>query len=1257
SLILTVLRLSSYDFLRGESNERRKLEDYIPGGYPSHILIEWIFNNGKEKEFFLTGMMLVKNPNKSIKRIFYSLRYPSIVKPEHTTFDNFPLETPNTYLSHIKIIEKLNEQKKAMPSQKIRIIRDNISDWLEHLDKNQIDTKLAKTQVRMNIREGAQAEFLEFDIDNEFIIFIVETLHQMPNEENLEEIKHAYNKIRELPIMDAELKLIQTVIEKLEKGKEIEQEYKNQQKKRAELNNKWSQYHIICNTLLKQVSDKIIEYQQYLSELQPHLIKLQKRQEQLNYQIPYLSYHQIDFQLKDIKLQLSDVKKEKEELDKIKKILEILPTKIELESKKKEYKLTQEKLSEEIQPLIAELSIISQILSHLLANELQKIQQKKDTAKNDLSVIRGNLNEIRIKKGRQSQKREYLQREIQQNNEEIWHIEDKEKKIKQIWQEGISLEEQIKQNKKQYKELTNIILEKKEEIEKNENKLENLESQIMRVKEQLLEIENKRKRILDQLQKGSEQWQSLVDKPIFRSLFGDQWSDIPIDYFLLSEANKKKIISEKERLSEELDKTKYLLHVLEEEIQEYKTEKRFLFDSQSVFVRNMLKENNVNSWIGWEYLNNVVVDSDEKDRLAEKLSLYLDGIVIAEPNLDGTKRVVNKLKQNSQLETLTKPILISTASILNKKDASNNEVMILNPGLNWRYDNGAASNRFKTLQKQYMQRNDMKLKQEEAYSRISKLLYDWDEFLRAFPEDQYYHLEEQRKELENKIAELKKAIDFHIKQKDLIKNKLKNIKVEIKSLEANKERIGSEIQSLEKFQILYEQKIQLIEKNQVNIRNLREVSQDLIQLQNSIDELEKKEHQLSEVLSQLNNQIEQIRREMNEILLFEKSERIPKNEIEIKANEMSLDEWREKYKHIKAIYTAKQSRSKVHQELERLEGEIKKLEETLLKYCNSYKIKAEEVYSYHYEYPDLNTLETIIPVKQEIETQITEKEIILRHLKSEREQLLKSSTELEQKFINRKSELDDLFSNIIKDKDAIAEQLSQLQRENEKTNKEIDEVREKISIVSKQLEDSKREHHELEDKLSIIIIRKRLLTDNSNKIEDVSLNDETLVHSPDIKLTQLKQLIDQCTKETDEYEEKKKLFDQQMEAYILDFRSLSSNIDQKLENKKIKEFIENFGTQQILEISTLIQSFTRRLNNLKEEIKAPKERLKNIVMIFVTHIKEIISKIRNLQSIKLEIPDLQYLNKKPIVKIKIQGVDDTSIEGTVNNYFQRLFSQ
>ncbi|MHA1401761.1 MAG: hypothetical protein ACTSQE_15525, partial [Candidatus Heimdallarchaeaceae archaeon] len=794
SLILTVLRPSSYDFLRGESNERRKLDDYIPGDHPSHILIEWIFNSGKENEFLLTGMMLVKNPNKNIRRIFYSLRYPTIVKPEHITFDNFPLETHSTYLPHKKIIEKLNEQKKILPSQKIRVIRDNISDWLEHLDKNQIDTKLAKTQVRMNIREGAQAEFLEFDTDSEFINFIVETLHQMPNEENLEEIKHAYNKVKDLPIMDAELKLIQTVIRKLEKGKEIEQEYKNQQTKRDELNSKWSQYHIICNTLLKQVGDKITEYKKCLSELQPQLIKLQKRQEQLNFQIPYLSYHQIVFQLQEIGLQLSDVKKYKKELDKIKKILEILPTKIELESKKKKYRLTQEKLSEKIQPLIAELSIISQILSYLLTNELQIIQQKEDTIKDDLSETRRNLNELQIKKGRQSQKREYLQREIQQNNEKIRFIEDEEKQIKQIWQESISLEELIHQNKERYKELTNTILEKKEEIEKNENQLENLESQIVYIREQLLEIKNKRVKILDQLQKRNEQWLSLVNKPIFRSLFGDQWSNLPVDYSILSEANRKKMICEKERISEELDKTKYLLHVLEEEIQEYNTEKRFLFDSQNVFVKDMLKENNVNAWIGWEYLNNVVVDSDEKNWFAEKFSLYLDGIVIAEPNLDETKRVVNKLKQNSQLETLTKPILISTASVLYKKDTSNNEVLILNPGLNWRYDNDAASNRFKTLQKHYAQRNDMKLKQEEVFDIISKLLYNWEEFLRAFPEEQYYHLEEQRKELENRIAELKKASNLIIKQKDLLKNKLKSIKVEIRNLEANKEQIGSKIQ-------------------------------------------------------------------------------------------------------------------------------------------------------------------------------------------------------------------------------------------------------------------------------------------------------------------------------------------------------------------------------------------------------------------------------------------------------------------------------
>ena len=185
ALILAVLRPGAYDFLQGESEEKRRLGDYIPTKNPGHVIIEWIYENGAEHDFFLTGMMLIKRQNKPVRRIFYSLRYPENVSPQHITFDNFPLESETTYYSYENIIKQLKNQQKVFPDQDIRIIYDNIGEWQDYLDKNHIDTFLAKTQIGMNKQEGAQAAFLNFATDMEFIRFIVRVLHTLPEDKDI----------------------------------------------------------------------------------------------------------------------------------------------------------------------------------------------------------------------------------------------------------------------------------------------------------------------------------------------------------------------------------------------------------------------------------------------------------------------------------------------------------------------------------------------------------------------------------------------------------------------------------------------------------------------------------------------------------------------------------------------------------------------------------------------------------------------------------------------------------------------------------------------------------------------------------------------------------------------------------------------------------------------------------------------------------------------------------------------------------------
>ena len=133
-------------------------------------------------------------------------------------------------------------------------------------------------------------------------------------------------------------------------------------------------------------------------------------------------------------------------------------------------------------------------------------------------------------------------------------------------------------------------------------------------------------------------------------------------------------------------------------------------------------------------------------------------------------------------------------------------------------------------------------------------------------------------------------------------------------------------------------------------------------------------------------------------------------------------------------------------------------------------------------------------------------------------------------------------------------------------------------------------------------------------------------------------------------EKNKKIF-----GFIEKIKGLNEKKISNLEEIRLKEFIEDFNPNHIFQVSSFSNKMKKRLEQITELIKSPKERLFNIVKIYSSIVDDILTKIINLEKVKLPIPQISHLNNRQIIKIPINAHDD--VNGTVENYFKELFDQ
>ncbi len=1253
ALMLALIRPRTYDFLQGEGQEKRKLADYVRADRPGHIIIEWLFDGESDPEFFLTAMMLVRDQNE-IRKFFYSLRYKNNESNRQITFDNLQLETTKGYLSHQIILDRLRSHKRVDPSQQIQIIRDNMEEWMKHLDVNQIDTTLAKTQVNMNKHEGAQAEFLTFSTDMEFIQFIVETLQEFSSDEPLDEIRAAYDQMQKLPSLEAQEEFVKKILENLDLGKELEQRALGQQLKKEELAKQWVFLSSLCRSKKRENKKEIENCNKNIAQDESRRDQLKKELSEVDQNIPYFNLKMTEFQIKGNKTKIKNLNRIFKKLKLRKSILEILPEYIDLIHKSRQLEFYKKQLFTEMKPIDQELMMTQQIIAFLLNEEYTDLSEKEDVQNEELAEICKSIAQKQLHMGEKTGIKRTLEKAIVEIKGKIETIAQKEDSIADLWKkddESIDIARQriasLFENIKS--QISELGLEQKQV----ETDKENLDLEIDKVKDVLSNLQMNKKSIEDDFERREDKWKKLVSDPVFGSHFGEGWELRDVNYTLLNPEQKKKLIEEQEKLHFSLLTENHHFEDIKRHIETYEVEEHFPYDPAAVRVKDVLRKKHFNAWIGWEYLKKIFPDTENRERIAECIPHLLDGVIIVEDTLEHIIKVIESLRDTSELQDVTHPVMLSIVSVLTEPPEIHQNVWFVSPGLNWNFDPDEAEGHYQELRIHHKNTEKKVSTLKDGYNKLRHILHIWEDFLESFPEITYFDFDKKRINLNINIKNNNDELDKLTTQKTNLVKRQNELTQRLEELDRRKEETSTDNQTLEKFYYRYQEKIDLQQKMNSSLREVRKISELIDRFEHEIPLLMKKETRYRGELAQIQDKIKENNIERSHYSIPSDPEtRLTKAKIQQKSAEMSLSEWRNIFHDLKQQRDSKLSSHQLNAVILNLETEIKELEHYLRSYWRKTKIREGLVEKYVKKNKDLSDKSIILARKQKIEEQITNSELKMSELEKRIRGLNKESEIHRSKCLGKLEELYTKLSYCLTSLELLKEALAQ------ESQKEV-QLQGKLIVVETRLEETKtrvqtlfEQRNSIKSNLNLIEAYKREFVIEFDELNISELSSSQVEKSPyEINLQ-----VESFTQEIRQFQVDQDALKSDEEEFILIFRRLAQSIHPQLQETRIIEFVKKFDKEGILNRTFHEQAFKKQLVNLQEEISAPQERLGNIIKYFSSIIDDILYKLRRIQSIKLQIPELPYFDKKEVIRIKITDSQDFSaIEGTVKAYFHELF--
>ncbi|MFX0066448.1 MAG: hypothetical protein ACFFC7_30185, partial [Candidatus Hermodarchaeota archaeon] len=1077
---------------------------------------------------------------------------------------------------------------------------------------------------------------------------------------HLDEIKDAYDKMNNLPSLEAQEKTVTSILDKLFQGKKIAQQDTENQRRKRELFDSWVKLTLLCQQKLKESVEEIEICEEHLNELEPHSQQLRSSLDNLNLQIPYLTQKSIQFQIQENKTKIRQLKRELKAWELDKNILEVLTDYREWKLKSKRLSLMKEQLLEEVQPILQDLILSRRVLKHLYDKEVQQLQKKEKENNEALESVRKTLDQAREENGRKKERERMLKELITEAQQEIDEITRLEQRIKtkSVWKDRESLNDTIQLLSEQF---TSIISKKTEsEKEKSliEQNLKNLHSKIERTRAELQDTKAEKEKIEEKLKERKNKWKRLVQDPRFCAFFGAEWEEGDVNYAILSSENKKSLKKEEERIYEWLaTKTHYLL-TLKRNLETFETEEQFSYDSELVALRKTLQNKNINAWIGWEYLKKTVLDTQEKEKIVRSIAYLLDGLIVTDSNLDRTRKVIEKLIKNCELGGITKPVLISVHSILKNPPTLDRNVMLVNPvALNWRYDKTNAKKYFQKQMEQYEREEEKVASTKEDYNRLKQVIHRWEDFLESFPQDEFLKLEKKCTVLETTLQDNENMLSELINERERLEDQLKVTIELLKELEIEKDTVNSEKQQLEKFQLRYRRKSALQKRQTKYTEEYQSISTRLDELEEVVDKFAKQEKDLRDKLVTITDNLSESRnllKKYSRPIKLKDDEKLSAEEIEQKAGSMSLQEWINVYEELDRQYNTQFSESELRLTINSLESDIKTLEDDLTKRYTLLKITEKTIVVYNQENPDLKDKQAIFNKKQQLEQTIRDSLMQINELERETSTYQKEAKKQQSTYLAIEKKLEKRFIDLYQDKEAIIKILTHLKQQKASVEDNLAYIEDEINETRTHHETASQQKKAIEAQLKVIDVNIQYF---ATELSEEDIDQLSMSDIDKLSINEIEKQVDKYNHETEQFRLQEMKNENDIKNYIQEFRALAKDIDPYLKEIRLIDFIKSFNKENVQEISSLINIFQSRLLNLQEQIKAPKERLENIVKFFTAIVHDILYKLKELPGIKLRIPDLLYLDNKPVIKILIRGEGgEEVINEKVKHYFTNLFA-
>ncbi|WP_371801689.1 hypothetical protein [Candidatus Lokiarchaeum ossiferum] len=1244
SLIFSVIRPLTREFLRGGDRKNRKLADYLPKNGTSHILLLWVadYSINKEPQYFLTGMAIENRSGQPIQ-LFYSVDVSNLPSKIALDFHNFPIYDENGAYHSISELKSILKTQKGQAKGKLNYM-DGKNEWQQFLASHyDIDPELFRIQTRMNQREAGQASMINFGNYVEFIVWLVTMINPFDgsNEEeaNLKMVVEHFNEIRLIPVYKLRSQYNQNLLPLLIKmqihQKEKSHFYNEVQTiydQNLEISQNLEEIKHDVDIMQEEISSNLNENSIIKEEITKQISYEEDRAENLKYQTTILRKRHVDQKIEEFKKKINNFSAEA-------KFLFYFDSIRELESKQAKINELSNSLQNQESPLEEKYEKAKQKYGVALYRKIFKIQKSISEKSKNEKYFEEKIRDLRTIIDQAEIKIEASQNQIKKNINKINKIDLQKQKLITLGyiaensspdEAIVRLQTKIKQDDFKLNELKNRIEDQQSYNSEFKNELTKNQT--------LLEGEQKKQKdLIHVFDEISKIWSRIINHPCF-----DEDKDlVDLKKPIYSLINQESLEKKQDIIRENLIK----IHGIQAEIKKLSMTKVYVDDKGTIppeietrKVLDYLNSHGVNAIYGWEYLLKHFQHSPTIIENWAKSSAYLlEGIVIITPQL----AEVQILMENFQ-DLLQSPIYISNSTIfINSPNSEiNSNTILLYDQFQWKLHEDGIENFIENMAKQEANLSHNLETLLENTQKIEEYKKITSELKHRYPSSDYEQFLEEKSQNEKTIESLIQSIadiDQKYSEIELVIEEMKNKKLEIK------QKIKSDKYKIHQIQI-YQARAEEYDDLQSEITKYEEetilLSKEKHESATQLSHCKLELRKIKEELKSLTKQDGNYEKDTEKFIKKEKREYTKIAKLELWEDGDSLD-----LVILHEIYIQAKKRLNENPDIKKLYDELENVKNDHTREYNKVRIgvrrlhlSVEDVKNYYIEHVELSS--------EEIEFKAQEVEDAHEKCNEELNINQKTLLNLEETENQLVSEFEEKSKCLPEINISLLPEQSQVE-----LNKSIN----CLDGLKREIIDIKATISQYEDNLEII----EKLTNSINNIRDQiyenirnleKFNPNLLkVISTELNLSQRsKKNLSDIEIETDSIERLLQQIGENIHEFYERHTSLSTGENQIF--SKIRKYGNSFMDTKIktysevklmavlesnhhLDIDLVINQTNVLIQTIQQTLQDHEKVLSQIVDVFTSSILSIFDKLYDLAKTKIRMPENELLHNKFPIKI------------------------